>query len=191
MNTTTSIRTNISLFSRSHNGAVIQVSQTTQKLDDETLNRFKSAFDDVREFHTDSFRQDEVDGKVWGTKHVALFGPETTQFGDVPLDGFTDSEYACTHTIEGDKSEHRCYGFTADSHTHWVNVSFVRTLANDVFDVSYDEIKSWAQTNADEPLEDYDDRLDQDENNGMVIFDIPDSEWGIVIAPVSGPDDVE
>jgi hypothetical protein len=170
---------------------------TTTSADDsddvpQIVERLQSAFDDVREYHTDPFRKDEVDGQMWGTKYVAILGSEMSGYGEVPLDSYVDAEYVRTQSVDDDSNggpdHHRCYGFSDGNHIHWVNVEYVRTLANDVFDVSYDEIKSWAKITSTEPLQDHNDSVD-DGHDGAVLFDPPHLDYRAVVAPVLGPDE--
>ena len=119
---------------------------------------------------------DKIDGKAWvSNAKVFLLTPEVTEYGIVEFDEYTDAEYIKTDS-EGD---HRVYTFTAGEHTHAVDVDIVRRLANDVFDVSYSEIRSWAKT-----INTEDRDMGMFENDAPVMFDVPNSEYRIVVAPV-------
>lgn len=163
------------------------MSQTTQKLDDDPIvQRFREAFDHVVRADEDSFYEVEAKGPSWVEREdgvVILLHESAVGYGIVDLDDYDDADYLRTDTVGDNK---RCYGFsTQTDDVHWVDVTYVRRLANDVFDVSYDNIKSWSRTNSElSPRGVPDDRRE-----APVWFDEPDSEWSALVCPVVTSDE--
>lgn len=157
---------------------------STQKPQPEIVQQFNDSFDYVDPFHKTLYH-DDYDGDGWlaGNNTVALVDSDVSHVGDIDMDSFEQTEYVETQTLEyesddGDTVKYRVYTFTNGEHTDYVNVEYVRTLANEVFNVSYEEIRSWAQT-TDNP----DSRV---EGHGPVVFEQPDGEYRAVVLPVMG-----
>lgn len=139
------------------------------------VDKFKRAFDDVYAVEN-SHIAEEIDGEGWIVigGSVILVDKDVTQIGFVDLGTFESTEYVETTTL-GDEYTTRCYGFAAGDVVDYINVDFVRTLSNDVFNESYDELKSWAQTTTEETS-----RYD---GVGPVLFDCP-NEYNVLVLPV-------
>lgn len=153
-------------------------------IDDPIVERFQDAFNFVDRADETNLYEQGARGPTYIERDnlvVLLIHDTTDGFGDVHRSGYEKTEYVRTETIEGDNSTNRAYGFTAsDGTVHWANVEYVRLLANDVFDVSYDEMRSWAQTNASTSP----DGIPDDRSEAPIMFDDPNSEWAALIAPV-------
>lgn len=152
--------------------------------DSETVvDRFKDAFPWVEKGDEYVLTRDEVDGECWisDSKVILYHEDELTEYGNVDVTDYEPADYVETRTI-GD-SETRCYGFTRGDGIEWVDVKFVRALANEVFNVEYDTLKQNAETIPDQ--QDYKGNVDI----SPVNFNIPDSPWHVGIAPVKGPDE--
>jgi len=149
----------------------------------DVVSAFKDAFDSVAPF--EKILVDEAfNGHGWiaGNNAVTLIGSDCTRVGMIDMDCFENTEYVETTTLEhemdnGDVKTNRVYGFTVDGETNqYVRVEYVRTLANEVFNVEYSTIRSWARTTTDESC--------MREGDAPVLFDIPDSEYRVVVLPV-------
>jgi hypothetical protein len=159
--------------------------QTTRFDSTDVIKRFKDTFDSVEPL-CDALPTDRFDGDGWISPfEVVLFDrAETSHIGKVDPSTYIDAEYLRTDTI-GDENGTRCYGFEASfptldtTYIHWVDVEYVRSLANEVFDVDYAELRSWAQTTTDE------DTLVK--TDAPVLFPIPTTDLTVLITPVYGP----
>ena len=152
--------------------------------ENELVDRFRDAFAHVSRADTDRLHKSRVDGKSWVSNgKVLLATEEVSTYGTADLEAYSDTDYVETRSI----SNYRCYGFTSGEHIHWVDVELVRKLANDVFDVDYGIVRSWAKTMDTDFLEEHvdDEKLRE---NYPVMFDDPDSDYRIIISPVIGPD---
>lgn len=152
--------------------------QQTKQSTDSIVDKFTDAFNMVVRADEDRLHERNVDGKSWIERDnaaVMLLTDAVTTFGFVELEHYSDCEYVGTEYFDNNSG----YGFTAGEHTHYANTDFVQTLANKVFDVDYSEIRSWAKTiNTDE----YD--VGHLENDAPVIFDVPNSEYRVLVAPI-------
>jgi len=174
----------------------MSTSATPTDDNDDVVSAFKDAFDGV---HTikDRLYQDQFDGPGWVyNDRIVLVTEDMTQCGDIDMTTLTDGEYVETTTLEfGDSSDEspqnqsenktgkfddvdtvRCYGFQAGDTVDYINVNYLRTLANEVFDASYNDLKSWALTTSDDSS--------RHEQDGPVVFDHPNSEYLVVVLPV-------
>jgi hypothetical protein len=156
--------------------------QTTSNSDDEQpaiVRRFRETFPSSYRkgrIHNTEWRGHQIDGKGWanGDDTVALFDAETTFFGYVDLSDLTPAEYIDTRTV----CERQAYTFTAGDDVQAIDVQFLRDAANEVFNVEYDELKANAYTIDDPDIEGC------PEGISPVVFDLPDSEYRLMISPL-------
>jgi len=159
---------------------------TTETNTDDTndvVQTFNEAFDYVSPLGN-VLHDNEFDGDGWlaGNNAVVLVSPDVTHVGDIDMDCFEPTDYIGTQTLEyeppsGDTVTNRVYTFTTETGCdQHVRVEYVRTLANEVFDVDYSTIRSWAQTTTDESC--------MQDGDAPVLFNPPDSEYRVVVLPV-------
>jgi len=94
---------------------------------------------------------DETDGTAWKEAKgiIAFVDQNAERFGYITLSNITEAEYIETTTINKESpgaTPKRVYRFTAGDYTTCVDCEYVRELANDVFHVSYDQMKEHAKT---------------------------------------------
>jgi len=159
---------------------------TTETNTDDTdavVQAFRDAFDYVDPFHK-VLHHDDYDGDGWlaGNNAVVFVGPDVTHVGDIDMDCFEPTEYVETQTLEyepdtGDTVSNRVYTFTTEhGRNQHVRVEYVRTLANEVFNVEYSTIRSWARTTTDESC--------MQDGDAPVLFSPPDSKYDVIVLPV-------
>lgn len=142
---------------------------------EQIVERFTDTFPWVSRADEDFMYEDDVDGRSWiSDATVLLATPEISRCGLVDFEEYTPAEYVETRSLE----TNQCYVFTAGGDEHLVDVEYVRTLANDVFEVSYDTMKDHAHT-----INDSEDLGRVPDGSAPVMFDVPDAEFRVVIAP--------
>ena len=139
-----------------------------EKHKNEIVQRFKASYF--------PFESDDTDGTVWRANNntVALIDNEATYFGYVELSEFTESDYLETTEV----ADRRTYAFTTGSYETYVDVEYVREIANGLFEVSYDTIRKHAYTVPNAEIG------NMPKGVSPVMLDLPDNEYRIVIAPV-------
>ena len=119
---------------------------------------------------------EESDGIGWraGNAVIALLENDATEFGYIDCTKFQNAEYVETDTV----NETRCYRFNAGDYTTVVACEYVRELANDVFHVSYDQMKEHAKTIPNAEIGNVPKGL------SPVMFDLPGNPFVCIVAPV-------